>query len=316
MTRRVGPIAPIQWFISAINVGAGHAKPLLGGTYLLLVSAIAALILVGIVVGAFLDGGNTDPSLDPAKMAKAMLPVLVVAAAVPAFVIAGIAMLVHNASRNAPARVSDAFAGLRGGRAFHLLLLVVVPLGSLWLNGLITDVFAGPGYREAQQAAMAEVMKTGNFSILGTLPQPENSGLMMLLTLALNLLTYAVQVLSAIAVVVGGRTAWAAIGDVLLAIVRNPLAALLAGVLAIVFLVAVVIGSLLLMLFAALLSAALGAIGGVLSLLLALGFATVAGVLWVAWGYFGWREMVSDEGLPPPMPANGPGQTPPDQFAA
>lgn len=316
MTRRVGPIAPIQWFINAINVGAGHAKPLLGGTYLLLVSAVAALILVGIVVGMFLDGGNTDPSLDPAKMAKAMLPVLVVAAAVPAFVIAGIAMLVHNAHRNAPARVSDAFAGLRGGRAFHLLLLVVVPLGGLWLNGVITDAFAGPGYREAQQAAMAEVMKTGNFGALGTLPQPENSGLMMLLSIALNLLTYALQVFSAIAVVIGGRTAWSAIGSTLLGIVRNPLASLMAGVLAIVFLVAVVIGSLLLMLFAALLSAALGAIGGVLSLLLALGFVTVAGLLWVAWGYFGWREMISDEGLPPEMPASGPGQTPPDQFAA
>ena len=316
MTRRVGPIAPIQWFINAINVGAGHAKPLLGGTYLLLVSAIAALILVGIVVGAFLDGGNTDPSLDPAKMAKAMLPVLAAAAAVPAFVIAGIAMLVHNASRNAPARITDAFAGLRGGRAFHLLLLVVVPLAGLWLNGLITDAFAGPGYREAQEAAMAEVMKTGNLGILGTLPQPENSGLMMLVSIALNLLVYALQVLSAIAVVIGGRTAWAAIGEVLLALVRNPLASLLAGLLAVVFLVGVVLGSLLLMLFAALLSTALGTLGGVLSLMLALAYVTVAGLLWVAWGYFGWRDMISNDGLPPPMPANGPGQTPPDQFAA
>lgn len=311
MIRRVGPTAPIQWFISAINVGAGHARALLGGTYLLLITAMVAVMLVGAVVGMFLDGGNADPSLDTAKMAKALLPMLVFAAAVPAFVIAGIATLVHNAQRNAPTRATDAFAALRGRTALHLLLLVVVPLGSLWLNGLLTDAFAGPGYREAQQAAMAEVLKSGNVEALNRLPQPQNAGLLMLLTMALNLLTYALQVLAPIAVVIGGRTAWNALGEALGALVRNPLAALLGGVLAIVYLIAVLLASLLLMVVVALLGTALGKVGLLLSLLLALGFVTVAGLLWVAWGYFGWREMLSDEGTPPPMPGSAP-----DQFAA
>ena len=313
MTRRVGPVAPIQWFINAINVGTGHAKPLFGGTFVLLVSAMAALMVVGIVIGMFLDGGNTDPSLDPAKMAQAMLPVLVIAAMVPAFVIAGIAMLVHNAHRNAPTRVSDAFAGLRGGRALHLALLVVVPLASLGLNSLITDALAGPGYREAYGAAIAEMMKTGN---IGTMPQPERPMAMFFASLVLNLLTYAVQVFAAIQVVVGGRTAWRAVADALLAIVRNPVPSFLAGVLAFTFLLAVVISGMLLMLLVALLTAALGTVGGLISLLLALGLATIAAVVWVAWGYFAWREMISDEGEPPAMPAGTPGQAPPDQFAA
>lgn len=313
MTRRVGPVAPIQWFINAINVGTGHAKPLFGGTFVLLVSAMAALMVVGIVIGMFLDGGNTDPSLDPAKMAQAMLPVLVIAAMVPAFVIAGIAMLVHNAHRNAPTRVSDAFAGLRGGRALHLALLVLVPLASLGLNSLITDALAGPGYREAYGAAIAEMMKTGN---IGTMPQPERPMAMFFASLVLNLLTYAVQVFAAIQVVVGGRSAWRAVADALLAIVRNPVPSFLAGVLAFTFLLAVVISGMLLMLLVALLTAALGTVGGLISLVLALGLATIAAVVWVAWGYFAWREMISDEGEPPAMPAGTPGQAPPDQFAA
>jgi hypothetical protein len=313
MTRRVGPVAPIQWFINAINVGTGHAKPLFGGTFVLLVSAMAALMVVGIVIGMFLDGGNTDPSLDPAKMAQAMLPVLVIAAMVPAFVIAGIAMLVHNAHRNAPTRVSDAFAGLRGGRALHLALLVLVPLASLGLNSLITDALAGPGYREAYGAAIAEMMNTGN---IGTMPQPERPLAMFFASLVLNLLTYAVQVFAAIQVVVGGRTAWRAVADALLAIVRNPVPSFLAGVLAFTFLLAVVISGMLLMLLVALLTAALGTVGGLISLVLALGLATIAAVVWVAWGYFAWREMISDEGEPPAMPAGTPGQAPPDQFAA
>lgn len=313
MTRRVGPVAPIQWFINAINVGTGHAKPLFGGTFVLLVSAMAALMVVGIVIGMFLDGGNTDPSLDPAKMAQAMLPVLVIAAMVPAFVIAGIAMLVHNAHRNAPTRVSDAFAGLRGGRALHLALLVVVPLASLGLNSLITDALAGPGYREAYGAAIAEMMKTGN---IGTMPQPERPMAMFFASLVLNLLTYAVQVFAAIQVVVGGRTAWRAVADALLAIVRNPVPSFLAGVLAFTFLLAVVISGMLLMLLVAVLTAALGSVGVAISLLLALGLATIAAVVWVAWGYFAWREMISGEGEPPAMPAGTSGQAPPDQFAA
>ncbi len=292
MIQRVSPIAPVHWFVKALNIGAGHRRLLFGSAVLIVSTMMAALALLGIVFGLGM-GATNDPTpvaLDPQKISAVAWVVLLLAASVPQFVIAGVSWVMHGIETGRPTRITDVFAGFRGGRALSLLALVAMPVAAGMLNLLAQQVFGGADYVQQYFAAMQQV-----FSGKPPAPlQPEHPALLLLSAMAIAWVNYTLQLLVPQHVMLARRGALGALLDVLRAFLVNFPAMCVAGVFGFALLIVVVMTTSVGMLLLIAITQAVPALGMLLMMVTMLGLGVIGVLLMVGWGYYAWRDMLGD----------------------
>lgn len=303
MIQRVSVLAPLQWVTAAANAGTRNPRVLIAGASTLVTVVLGLLLLASAVLGSVLGqgGASTPDTVDADALMAASWPLMLVALMIPQFVIAGLAHLVHRVETSDAPRVSDAFAGFRKGRVLSLCGLVVIPLATVALTLAAYGTLGGADYMQDYwamlQAAMAGQMVTP--------PQPAHPFLLMLASLALNWVSYAMQLFAPIHVMLSGRGTFAAIGDCLRAFARNLPAMVFAGVLGFAAMIAVFLLMALAMLLGAVLIKVLPLLGSILAAAILLALAVLGVLFWVACGYFGWRAMFAAEIAPATPEAGG-----------
>lgn len=292
MIRRVAASAPIQWLIQAANAGVRNPRVLLLGAMSAVMTFLVALLIAGIAFGAIMrlvHGG--EPEVDAKAIMLASIPLMLCAMMVPQLLVGGLSHLIHRIETTGQARIADVYASLRKDRFLPLSVLLVIPVANLVLTLLFYSMFGGENYFEDYIAAMQKIAS----GQMVTPPEPDHAIVLTVATLALNALTYSLQLFAPIQVMLGGRGGFAAIGDCVRAFLRN-IPAMLVGC-ALGFLVLFGIAMLLavVLLLAAMLTKIAPLLGSLVALVLLSVFAVIGVLFWVSCGYFGWRAMLGDQ---------------------
>lgn len=289
MPRRVHAFAPFQWLLKATNIGARNPRVLLLGAFASVIAFLGVLFVAGVILGSVLGQHHASTeALNPRTVMATSWPLMLLALVMPQLVMGGLAQLIHRVETDATAQVSDAFSGLRRNRILPLAGLIVIPLCTLAVTLLIYASLGGEHYLEHYFATMQQLM----VGKIASPPQPEHPFAMMVATLALNWISYALQLFAPIQVMLGGRGTFGAILDSLQAFVRNLPAMFVGGVLGLMALFGAIMLTFVALVLGALLAKAMPIVGSLLTIVLSLTLAVIGILIWVACGYYGWRDML------------------------
>jgi hypothetical protein len=289
MIRHVNALAPMQWVMKAANAGARNPRVLFAGAFSVVLAFLGVLFVAGVLLGGAMGQQNAGAaaSLDSSSLLMASIPLMLLAMFAPQLVIAGLAQLVHRIETGEKATVKDAFAGLRRDRILPLCGLVVIPLATVLLTLLIYRLFGGEAYIQDYTAAMQKIVSGQMIAM----PEPAHPFAMFVATMALNWISYALQLFAPIQVMLGGRSARGALVDCVLAFARNLPAMLFAGLLGFIALMGVAVLMIMALLVSAVLVKFIPALGSLLAFVLLLALAVTGVLFWVSCGYYGWRAM-------------------------
>lgn len=289
MTQRVSPIAPVQWLLQAANIGTRNPRTLLLGATAIVSALLGTLFVVSVLAGGGI-GLSTDRGTTPdiGTVAFAAAPLMLLGMLAPQLIVGGLALLIHRIETGQDARVSDAFAGVRRNHIGALSALILIPIANVVGTILIYRFLGGENYLQEYMAAMNQVM--AGKQAAG--PEPAYPLAMLFTSFLLTWITYAIQLLAPMQVMLAGRGPFDAIIDCLRAFFTNLPAMVFSGLLGFMILFGVVMVAVVLMLLTTALANIIPILGGLLGLALFLSLAIIGVLLWVACGYFAWKDML------------------------
>lgn len=296
----------LAWFKQAIDLGGKNPRAVFGAALLLILALYAAMLAMALGVAALVMGGQAvgdaaNPSLAAAMWAA--LPLMLLAMLLVPILLGGLMHVIREAEAGRAVRARDVFAPLRTAHGRRLALLGLLQVALMVAGGALVMAIAGADYWRDYVAAMHVAMQGG---IPPQVPQADNAALLFLVQLAFNYFSYAMMLFAIPLMLFSGSGFVAALRDSLRASVRNVGANLLAGLL---FIGALLVASLLVLLVGGLASMVGGfihqALGGLLLMLVMLGFASVVLVLVAGGAYLAWRDTFGDAGRPPSLPDAG-----------
>lgn len=206
--RALGPMAGIGWLTRAINAGRSGPGAVFGGAALMLVVVMAAAIAAGVL--QVVIGVATGQSMT--GMVIGMVIITAVVLAVMAMMMVGFLRLLDKVERGIPASAVDVFAGF-GDFPTSLRtvgFMVMLTILQYIILGAILAIFARgffAWYMELMQASMSG----GDPTLLTQLPS--GMGIGSLAMAVIGIVFYGVQAIGLGQVVLGGRSAFAALGD-------------------------------------------------------------------------------------------------------
>lgn len=296
MLRRVSPAAPVEWVLAALTLLLRGPRMLLLTAGTLVCLMLTAVLVLAMLSGSLLSSGTAGATPAPRDLLMAVLPAGLLGLAAPLLLIGALGACVQALAAGQSAGLGMALRTLRA-RWRSLAGLTVIPLVAFALTLLSYQVFGGERYLE-------ELWATARAAAEGKLdaqpPQGESPLLLAISGLLINWLNHGLQLLCALHVVLGGRSAPAAFAETAAAWLRNLPAMLLGGALALVGAMGLAALALAGLLVVGLIGALLPPAASLLGLALALGVATLGLVLWVSVGYCAWRGLLGDGAMPGP----------------
>lgn len=289
----------LTWFKQSIDLGGHNPRGIFGAAALLLATIYLAglLVVVPMVMSVPDDAGGTGQEIG-AVLSRIwpflVLMVLLVSMLLPLLLGGLMHVLRETEAGNRPGPLA-VFAPFRSGRAGALAAVGLVMLVVQVVGGVLVMLTGGAEYLEAY-GEMVRGMLAG--ADPRTLAQPDASLLMFLLQLLVNYVGYAVLLFAVPSILFLGASLGEALGGSLKAALVNIGPNLLAGVLLLLAaIVATLLFGLLLMLVALVGGAIHDVVGTVLTLVLALLFASAMIVVLVGAAYLAWRDTF-DAGRP------------------
>ena len=292
----------LAWFKQAIDLGGKNPRAVFGAALLLIVALYAAALLVALGLAMLVMGGQAVGAEDGPNLAVALwvaVPLMLLVMLLVPILLGGLMHVIREVEAGRPARARDVFAALRSANGRRLALLGLVQVALAVIGGALLMGIAGADYWRDYMAAMQGAMQGGTPP---QVPQAQNAGVLFLVQLAFNYFSYAMMLFAIPLMLFSGSDILPALRDSLRAAVRNVGANLLAGLL---FVGALLVSSLVVLLVGGLASMIGGlihqALGGLLLMVVMLGFASVVLVLVAGGAYLAWRDTFGD-GAPPPPP--------------
>ena len=293
--RKVPVSHGLAWFRAAIDLGARNPKAVFGAALLFIAVLYLVAGVLGLVARSLTAGGEQVPS--GTLFMTVFVPLFVLMMVLMPILIGGLMHVIREAESGRPVRARDLFAPFRTGHAKGLALLGLLQIVFAILGGVLMVAIAGQDYWEQYLAAMRGAMG----GAMPVIPDPQNPFLLFLVQVAFNYFTYAIMLLSVPLVLFSGASLLDAVRASLRAAVRNVGANLFAAFL---FVVGVVLAGIAIMLVALLLNFLGGllhpAVGGALSMVVLLGFASVLLVVLAGGAYLAWRETFEPPRPPTP----------------
>lgn len=287
------------WFRQTIDLGAKNPRAVFGAALLAIAALYAAVLLMAVLVSSLmLMAGKTEGGVQSVGTLLAVaLPLTLLVIVLVPILLGGLMHVLREAESGRQVRARDVFLPLRQAKGRQLAWLGVVQVVLAIVGGMLMVAVAGSDYWRDYMQAMQAAMQ----GVPPTMPEPLHPGLLFLVQLTFNYFSYALMLFAAPLMLFSGQPLLAALREALRASVRNPGANLLAGAL---FIAAIVVATLVVAFLASLVGVLGGLVhpvlGGVLAMLVMLGFASVVLVLIVGAAYLAWRDTFGE--LPPPLP--------------
>lgn len=297
----------LTWFKQAIDLGGKNPRAVFGAALLLIIALYAAAMLVALAMATLVMGGQAvgdDAGPDLRLAMWVAIPLMLLVMLLVPILLGGLMHVIREAEAGRPVRARDVFMPLRGARGRRLGLLGLLQVALAVAGAALVTVIAGADYWSDYMAAMQSAMQDGGTP--AQMPQARNAGLLFLVQLVFNYFSYAMMLFAIPLMLFSGSGFVDALRDSLRAAVRNVGANLFAGLL---FVGALLVASLLVLLVGGLASMLGGlvhqALGGLLLMVVMLGFASVVLVVVAGAAYLAWRDTFGDAALPPPPPTAG-----------
>ena len=295
----------LTWFKQAIDLGGKNPRAVFGAALLLIIALYAAAMLVALAMATLVMGGQAvgdDAGPDLRLAMWVAIPLMLLVMLLVPILLGGLMHVIREAEAGRPVRARDVFMPVRVPRGRRLALLGLLQVALAAVGAALMMAVAGADYWRDYVAAMQSAMQGG---VPAQMPQPRNAGLLFLVQLVFNYFSYAMMLFAIPLMLFSGSGFVEALRDSLRAAVRNVGANLLAGLL---FIGALLVASLVVLLVGGLASMVGSfihqALGGLLLLLVMLGFASVVLVVVAGAAYLAWRDTFGEGALPPPPAAD------------
>ena len=295
----------LAWFKQAIDLGGRNPRAVFGAALLLILAMYAAVLAVALGLAALVMGGQAVGEAASPSLAVAMwvaVPLMLLVMLLVPILLGGLMHVIREAEAGRPVRARDVFMPVREPRGRRLALLGLLQVALAAVGAALMMAVAGADYWRDYVAAMQSAMQGG---VPAQMPQPRNAGLLFLVQLVFNYFSYAMMLFAIPLMLFSGSGFVDALRDSLRAAVRNVGANLLAGLL---FIGALLVASLVVLLVGGLASMVGSfihqALGGLLLLVVMLGFASVVLVVVAGAAYLAWRDTFGEGALPPPPAAD------------
>ena len=295
----------LTWFKQAIDLGGKNPRAVFGAALLLIGALYAAAMVLALALATLVMGGQTADAGSGPGLTMAMwvaLPLMLLVMLLVPILLGGLMHVIREAEAGRPVRARDVFMPVREPRGRRLALLGLLQVALAAVGAALMMAVAGADYWRDYVAAMQSAMHGG---VPAQMPQPRNAGLLFLVQLVFNYFSYAMMLFAIPLMLFSGSGFVEALRDSLRAAVRNVGANLLAGLL---FIGALLVASLVVLLVGGLASMVGSfihqALGGLLLLVVMLGFASVVLVVVAGAAYLAWRDTFGEGALPPPPAAD------------
>jgi len=298
--RRLPASQGLVWFRQAIDLGAKNPRAVFGAALLLIAALYAAALLMALILAAVVGSGSaTGKTPDVGLLMAVALPMTLLVMFLVPILLGGLMHVLREAEAGHPVRARDVFAPLRGEYGRRLAWLGLVQVALAIAGGALLMAVAGSGYWRDYMQTMQAVIQGGN----PVLPEPQHPAVLLVVQMVFNYFNYGLILLAIPLMLFSGCGVVDALRHALRALVRNAGANLLAGVLFIgALLAATVVVALVVSLLVTLAGMLHPALGGLLALVVMLGFATVVLVLVVGATLLAWRDTFGDTAPLPPTP--------------
>ena len=280
----------LAWFKQSIDLGGHNPRGVFGAAALMLLAlyAVGLVIVVPMVLVVGGDGDAADVGAVLGRLWPFLVVMVLAISMLMPFLVGGLMHVIRETEAGNKPGALAVFRPFRSGSAGRLAAVGLLMLAIQVVGGALVMLTGGREYLEAYAEMMRGLLAGADPR---TLAQPESSLLMFLLQLLVNYIGYAVLLFSVPSILFLGATLGEALGGSLRASFRNIGANLLAGVLLIVAMVIATLLFLLLMMLVVLVGNAIHAIvGGLLTLVLGLLFASAVMVVLIGAAYLAWRD--------------------------
>lgn len=280
----------LAWFKQSIDLGGHNPRGVFGAAALVLVALYAAGLLIIVPMVAVLPGTGdaTDVGAVLSRLWPFLVAMILAISMLMPFLVGGLMHVIRETEAGNRPGALAVFRPFRSGKASGLVAVGLLMLAIQVVGGALVMLTGGSEYLQAYREMVSGLLAGADPL---TLAQPEASVLMFVLQLLVNYVGYAVLLFTVPSILFLDTTLAEALGGSLKASVRNIGANLLAGVLLVAaLLVATLLFALLLMLVALVGNAIHPLVGGLLTLVLGLLFASAALVVLVGAAYLAWRD--------------------------